>query len=120
KYDLLVIDALEKIANCCKLVCERHDLDKICALPDGGHWSDVDKWLNDPKCLETANHGDLKMVFQFDSPGIRNLARKGGVTSFNDIVAYTSLFRPGPMECLRKGTKIATDCGYKAIEELEQ
>src|SRR6185437_1732713 len=42
--------------------------------------------------------GDLRLVFQFDSDGIRKLARTGGVTSFDDIVAYTSLYRPGPMD----------------------
>lgn len=118
KYDFLVIDALKKIANCVRLIRERHGLDRLWALPGGPNFSDVDSWINDPKCIETANRGDLKMVFQFDSDGIRALAKKGGVTSFDDIVAYTSLYRPGPMDvdmhneyCLRKKWKLGQEGG---------
>jgi DNA polymerase III alpha subunit len=130
KYDFLVIDALKKIASCVKLIRERHGIDKICSLDGGPHWSDVDKWINDKKCLETASRGDLKMVFQFDSDGIRDLAKKGGVTSFDDIVAYTSLFRPGPMDvnmhteyCLRKKYALKQEGGkeyhlHPLLEEI--
>jgi len=38
------------------------------------------------------------MVFQFDSEGIRHLARKVGVQSFDDLVALTALYRPGPLD----------------------
>lgn len=118
KYDFLVIDALKKIANCVRLIRERHGIDKLYALPGGPHFSDVDAWINDQRAIEVANRGDLKMVFQFDSDGIRALAKKGGVTSFDDIVAYTSLYRPGPMDvdmhteyCLRKKWKLGQEGG---------
>lgn len=130
KYDFLVIDALKKIANCVRLIRERHGMKKICALDDDSdNWSDVDKWLNDPKALEVATRGDLKMVFQFDSDGIRELAKKGGVTSFDDIVAYTSLYRPGPMDvdmhteyCLRKKFALNQEGGkeYKLHPLVEE
>jgi len=129
KYDFLVIDALKKIANCVRLIRERHDINTICALPGGMNFSDTDTLLNDRKCIEIANRGDLKMVFQFDSDGIRNLARKGGVTSFDDIVAYTSLYRPGPMDvgmhdeyCLRKKFKLGLSGGkpYKLHPVMEE
>jgi DNA polymerase III alpha subunit len=130
KYDFLVIDALKKIANCVRLIRERHGIDKFMAVEGGMNWSDTDRWINDAKCIETANRGDLKMVFQFDSDGIRELARKGGVTSFDDIVAYTSLYRPGPMDvgmheeyCLRKKYKLGQPGGkpyelHPVMEEL--
>lgn len=70
---------------------------KVCALPGQSSWSDVKKWRNDPKALAMANTGDLKCIFQFDSEGIRNLVRKGGVDQFEDLVAYTALYRPGPL-----------------------
>ncbi len=41
--------------------------------------------------------GDLKMIFQFGSPGIRALARKANVTCFEDLVALTALYRPGTL-----------------------
>ena len=37
-------------------------------------------------------------VFQFESAGIRNVLRKLGPTSIEDIVAVNALYRPGPMQ----------------------
>ena len=96
KFDLLVITNNLQVAKCCKLIKERHGVEHINALPGQSDWSDI-AYLNDPKALEMANRGDLKCVFQFDSDGIRQLAKMGGVTSFDDLVAYTSLYRPGPL-----------------------
>lgn len=97
KYDVLVVDALDKIASCIKLIQRRHRKDVICGVPGGRHWSDL-SYRNDKKAIAMANEGDLKGVFQFDSSSIRDLARYGGVTSFEDLVAYTCLHRPGPMD----------------------
>lgn len=98
KFDILSIDALEKIGYACKRIRERHpEVKSICAMPGGPDWSDL-SYLEDPKCIEAANNGDLKMIFQFDSEGIRALAKMGGVSSFEDLVAYTALYRPGTME----------------------
>ena len=96
KFDLLVITNNLQVAKCCKLIKERHGIEYINALPNQSDWSDI-SYLNDPKALEMANRGDLRCVFQFDSDGIRQLAKMGGVTSFDDLVAYTSLYRPGPL-----------------------
>ena len=96
KFDILVITNLVQIAQCLRLIRERHGIDRICALTGGDNWSDT-SYLNDPKAIELANNARLKCIFQFDSAGIRDLAKKGGVTSFEDLVAYTSLYRPGPM-----------------------
>lgn len=97
KFDLLVVSNLSQIAQCCELVKHRHGLTSICALESQPDWTDVDKWRNDEKSLAMANDGDLKCVFQFDSEGIRKLAKDGGVTSFDDMVAYSSIYRPGPL-----------------------
>lgn len=96
KFDLLVINNLMQIALACKLVKERHGLSNICALPGSWDWSDI-SYLNDPKALRMANDADLKCIFQFDSEGIRKLVKRGGVTSFNDLPAYSALYRPGPL-----------------------
>jgi DNA polymerase-3 subunit alpha len=117
KYDLLVIDALTRVSLAIKFIRERHGLDKIMAMPGGPNFSDL-TYLDDPKCMEVASTGDLKMVFQFDSEGIRALAREGGVSSFEDMVAYTALYRPGPMDCLGKDTLVETSVGSKRISEL--
>lgn len=96
KFDLLVISNLMQIALACKLVKERHGLQSICALPGQWDWSDI-SYLNDPKALEMANRADLKCIFQFDSEGIRKMVKRGGVSSFNDLAAYSALYRPGPL-----------------------
>jgi hypothetical protein len=99
KFDLLVISNLLQIARCCELIKKRHGIDGICNRPGGSDWTDVAKWRNDPDSLKMANSGDLKCIFQFDSEGIRNLVRAGGVDRFEDLVVYASLFRPGPLNC---------------------
>lgn len=96
KFDLLVITNLMQIAIACKLIKERHGITTINALPGQKDWSD-DSYLEDPAAIALANKGDLKCIFQFDSDGIRAMAKAGGVTCFNDLVAYSALYRPGPM-----------------------
>lgn len=99
KMDFLSLDGNMKIALACRHVQERAGNNTpICALPGQGNWSDT-TYLNDTQALAMANKGDLKMIFQFDgSEGIRRLAKEGGVTRFDDLVAYASLYRPGPMK----------------------
>lgn len=119
KFDLLVISNLLQIAKCCKLIKDRKGIDKICAAPGQGNWSNIDEYRNDPKALAMADEGDLKCIFQFDSPGIRSLAKAGGVTRFEDLVAYSALYRPGPLNCLQKNIKVNTNSGYKEIKDLK-
>lgn len=97
KFDLLVISNLLQIARCCDLVKKRHKLDSICAKPGMPDWSDVPAWRDDPVALAMANKGDLKCIFQFDKDSVQSMARMGGVDTFEDLVAYTSLNRPGPL-----------------------
>lgn len=96
KFDLLVINNLMQIALATHLIKERHGLERICALPGKWDWSDL-SYLNDPKALEMANRADLKCIFQFDGEGIQKLVKRGGVTSFDDLAAYSALYRPGPL-----------------------
>lgn len=96
KYDWLVITNLEQINYACKIIKERYGLTGICNKQGQEDWSDS-SFINDPASITMANEADLKGIFQFDSDGIRHLVRKGGVNTFNDLVAYASLYRPGPM-----------------------
>jgi DNA polymerase III alpha subunit len=96
KFDLLVINNLMQIAIACHLIKERHGVNKICALPGSWDWSDIE-YLNDPAALNMANKADLKCIFQFDSEGIRKLVKRGGVDCFDDMAAYSALYRPGPL-----------------------
>lgn len=96
KFDLLVISNLKQIAYACKLVKERHGLSSIFALPGQRDWSDT-SYLDDPEALALAAKGDTKCIFQFEGDGMRKLLKEGGVTRFDDLPAYSALFRPGPI-----------------------
>lgn len=96
KFDLLVVNNLMQIAQACNLVKKRHGLSSICALPGSWDWSDT-SYLNDKKSIETADNADLQCIFQFDGDGIRKLVKRGGVISFDDLAAYSALYRPGPL-----------------------
>lgn len=54
--------------------------------------------LDDPKTLALFQQGETSGVFQFESAGIRNVLRKLGPTSIEDIAAVNALYRPGPMQ----------------------
>ncbi|EFR31960.1 DNA polymerase III subunit alpha [Eremococcus coleocola] len=56
---------------------------------------DID--LNDHETLQLFRRAQTRGVFQFESPGIRNVLSQLQPTSFEDIVAVNALFRPGPM-----------------------
>ena len=96
KFDLLVVNSLWQIALTARLVKERHNFKNICNHEGQWDWSDT-AYLNDAKSIEMANKGDLRCVFQYDSDGIRKLARKSGVTCFEDLVNLVALYRPGPL-----------------------
>jgi DNA polymerase III alpha subunit len=96
KYDLLVIANLKQIAYAGQLVKQRHGLESICARPGDWDWSDI-AYLNDPDAIKMADKADLRCIFQFDGEGIRKIVKQGGVSSFNDLAAYSALYRPGPL-----------------------
>lgn len=113
KFDLLVVNSLWQIALTVKMIKQRNAEVNISALEGQWDWSDL-SYLDDPKCMQVANAGDLKCVFQYDSEGIRKLARKSGVTCFNDLVNLVALYRPGPLNqsmdetyALRKNGKVS-------------
>ena len=54
--------------------------------------------LNDPKVFELLSKGDTTGIFQLESDGVRNVLKRLKPEHFEDIVAVTSLYRPGPME----------------------
>ena len=93
KFDVLAVKDLLRIAHCCNLVKERHGLKSISAKEGGCDWSDT-SYLNDTKALELANRAETRGIFQFDGDGMRKLIKSGGVDRFEDLVAYSSLFRP--------------------------
>ncbi len=53
--------------------------------------------FDDPQSLKIANNCQMETIFQFETDLATSIIAKGGVKSFNDLVAYTSLGRPGPL-----------------------
>jgi len=100
KFDVLSIRDLERIQLITNLIKERHNIENICGYPGSpDDWTDT-SYLNDPLSLQKANNGELKGIFQFDGQGISQLVKSGGVTSFKDLIAYSALWRPGPLNLL--------------------
>ena len=56
--------------------------------------------LDDKKTMETFANGDTEGIFQFEAPGMIKFLRELKPTNFLDIVAATSLYRPGPMDSI--------------------
>lgn len=54
--------------------------------------------FDDKDVFRLLSSGDTTGIFQLESDGIRNVLKKLQPEHFEDIVAVTSLYRPGPME----------------------
>ena len=52
---------------------------------------------DDPETLALFQRGDTQGVFQFESPGIRDLLQRMKPDSLRDIIAANALYRPGPL-----------------------
>lgn len=53
--------------------------------------------MTDKETFEMMSRGDTAGVFQFEGEGITDATRKIRPSSFADVTAITSLYRPGPM-----------------------
>lgn len=54
--------------------------------------------MQDQKTYELLAKGDTSGIFQLESNGMRRVLQKLKPTQFEDIVAVSALYRPGPME----------------------
>lgn len=74
--------------------------------------------LDDAETLALFQRGETSGVFQFESAGIRNVLKKLGPTSIEDIAAVNALYRPGPMQNI--DTFVARKKGQEAIDYPEE
>ena len=66
---------------------------------DRGIDLDMDKVpLDDKETYEMLQRGDTTAVFQFESPGMKDVHKQIKPDSFEDLIAIVSLYRPGPMD----------------------
>ena len=87
KFDFLGLKTLTHIDHALKLI-ERNKGRKILSkeIP-----------MVDPPMFEMLSRGDTAGIFQFDGDGITDAIKKIRPSSFADVTAITSLYRPGPM-----------------------
>ncbi len=87
KFDFLGIRTLTVIYNTIKVI--KRTINKeinIDLIP-----------INDNKTYTLLSAGNAIGVFQLESSGMRDLLRKLKPTTFEDVIALVSLYRPGPM-----------------------
>ena len=88
KFDFLGLKTLTVIDEALKLVKQRHGVEI--------DFKSVD--IQDPKVYEYISSGDTLGLFQIESAGMQDLAKKLKPSGFEDIIAMLALYRPGPME----------------------
>jgi DNA polymerase III alpha subunit/intein/homing endonuclease len=88
KFDFLGLKTLTVIEEALKLVDKRH----------GKRINFITEDINDPKVYEYISTGDTLGLFQIESAGMQDLAKKLKPNGFEDIIAMLALYRPGPME----------------------
>ncbi len=53
--------------------------------------------MDDPAVFELLNRAEPTAIFQLESRGIKELIKILQPDCFNDIIALTALYRPGPL-----------------------
>lgn len=79
--------------------------------------------MNDEATLKLFRQGKTVGVFQFESAGIKNVLRKLGPTSIEDVAAVNALYRPGPMENIdlfidRKKGRVPISYPHANLEDI--
>ncbi len=88
KFDFLGLKTLTVIEEALKLVEKRH----------GKRINFIEEDINDPEVYEYISTGETLGLFQIESAGMQDLAKKLKPNGFEDIIAMLALYRPGPME----------------------
>ncbi len=90
KMDFLGLRTLNVINDTIELAADR--------LPPGFTSDDIP--LDEPGVYRMISEGDTDGVFQLESSGMRAFLTNMKPSSFEDIIAAVSLYRPGPMESI--------------------
>ncbi len=91
KFDFLGLKTLTVLAQAVDMLARRGTELDLARIP-----------LEDERTLAQMSRGETVGVFQFESPGMRNLLQEAKVHNFEDIIALVALYRPGPMENIPK------------------
>jgi len=88
KFDFLGLKTLTVIEEANKLV----------ELRQGKRIDFIQENINDKGVYKYISTGDTLGLFQIESVGMQDLAKKLQPTGFEDLIAMIALYRPGPME----------------------
>jgi len=88
KFDFLGLKTLTVIEEALQLVERRH----------GKRINFVEENIEDKKVYDYISTGETLGLFQIESAGMQDLAKKLKPSGFEDIIAMLALYRPGPME----------------------
>ena len=88
KFDFLGLKTLTVIEEALQLVEHRH----------GKRINFVEENIEDKKVYDYISTGETLGLFQIESAGMQDLAKKLKPDGFEDIIAMLALYRPGPME----------------------
>ena len=108
KFDFLGLTTLTIISKCVEYIDKLHPGEKfdLRRIP-----------TDDPAALKVFQDGNTTAVFQFESPGMRQLLRQAHPDRIEDLVALNALYRPGPMEMIP--TYLARKSGKEPVTYLD-
>lgn len=108
KFDFLGLTTLTIISKCVEYIDKLHPEEKfdLRRIP-----------TDDAAALKVFQDGNTTAVFQFESPGMRQLLRQAHPDRIEDLVALNALYRPGPMEMIP--TYIARKSGREPVTYLD-
>src|SRR3954451_2412155 len=88
KMDFLGLTTLTLIQDACRLIQKRHGVEIVIEdLP-----------LDDKATYEVFCKAFTSGVFQFESPGMRDILRRYQPSRLEDLTALNALYRPGPIQ----------------------
>lgn len=113
KMDFLGLRNLAILSRAVKIVHEVH----------GTHVDLLRINYEDQKVLDLFGEGDMTWVFQFESAGMRRYLKELKPSSFEDLIAMVSLYRPGPMQYIpefidRKFWRKIVEYPHPSLEEI--
>ncbi len=105
KMDFLGLTTLTLIDDALKLIEKRHG---VAIVPE-------DLPVEDPAAYEVFCKGFTSGVFQFESPGMRDILRRYQPSKIEDLTALNALYRPGPIQGGMLDDFIERKHGRKAV-----
>jgi DNA polymerase-3 subunit alpha len=112
KYDILGLKTMQYIWQAGEFIKKSHgitidwrDPDPMSDPPLAGRMTHPDGreeiiFLNDSLALKMCNELRTESVFQVETPIQKGIISDGKVKSFNDLVVYNALGRPGPIDMI--------------------